>query len=145
MRPLVCPQCNEPVPWPKLRRKKAVCESAAVYAACRDLAELDHEEFWVLLLDAKNRLLRRVQVSVGGLSSTLVHPASVFKEAVREPAHAVIAVHNHPSGAPAPSDEDINLTRRLCAAGNTLGIQFLDHVIIGRGAWYSFADAGGIR
>lgn len=133
------------MPLPGYSKRAAMADSESVYRACLDLAALDHEEFWCFLVDVKNRPLRRVLISVGSLAASLVHPASVFKEAVREPAHAVILVHNHPSGDPTPSDEDRALTRRLVAAGEMLGIRVLDHVVIGKGDWYSFADAGQLR
>ena len=106
------------------------------------LAPLRKEVFCVLLLDAKHRKLREVQVSEGSLTASIVHPREVFVAAVRESAAAVILVHNHPSGDPAPSAEDVELTRRLRQAGETLGIRVLDHVIVGAEAHFSFADAG---
>jgi DNA repair protein RadC len=109
------------------------------------MATLDHEQFHVLLLDTKNYLLRRVVMSIGSMSASLVHPRETFKEAVREPAQSVMLVHNHPSGDPQPSDEDRALTRRLVGAGDILGIRVLDHVIIGMGDYFSFADQGILR
>ncbi|MBU6283440.1 DNA repair protein RadC [bacterium] len=106
------------------------------------LAGLAQERFYVLLLDGKGRLLREVRVSEGSLTASLVHPREVFRRAVREAAAAVILVHNHPSGDPEPSPEDSTLTGRLRAAGELLGIRVLDHVVVGRGRWTSFADLG---
>jgi DNA repair protein RadC len=106
------------------------------------MAPLRKEVFWVLLLDAKHRKLREVQISEGSLTASIVHPREVFVAAVRESAAAVILAHNHPSGDPAPSPEDVDLTRRLRQAGETLGIRVLDHVIVGAEAHFSFADAG---
>jgi DNA repair protein RadC len=106
------------------------------------LAALCHEEFLVLLLDAKHRKLREVRVSQGSLTAAIVHPREVFAPAIHEAAAAVILVHNHPSGDPSPSPEDLSLTRRLREAGTILGIEVLDHVIVGANAYYSFAEAG---
>jgi DNA repair protein RadC len=103
---------------------------------------LRHEVFYVLLLDAKHRSLRDVQVSAGSLTATIVHPREVFAPAVRDGAAAVILAHNHPSGDPAPSPEDVELTRRLRSAGDLIGIVVLDHVIVGAQGHFSFADAG---
>lgn len=93
---------------------------------------LEVEQFWVILLDAKHRLRRPpVAIARGILDACLVHPREVFKEAVRACAAAVVLVHNHPSGDPEPSREDIQLTRRLVDSGNVMDIQVLDHVIVG--------------
>lgn len=94
---------------------------------------LDKERFWVLFLDGKNRLKGRPRViSEGILNASLVHPREVFRGAITGSSAAVIIAHNHPSGDPAPSSEDIKLTRQLVDAGKILGIQVLDHIIVGR-------------
>ncbi|TLM77869.1 MAG: DNA repair protein RadC [Actinobacteria bacterium] len=104
---------------------------------------LDREHFWCLALNTKNRLLRMVEVSVGSLSASIVHPRELFRDAVRVSAASVVVVHNHPSGDPTPSGADIQLTRRLQKAGDVLGIEVLDHVVIGDGgAHTSLRDAG---
>ena len=106
------------------------------------LRDKRHEVFIVLLLDAKHAVIQEKTVSQGSLTSSLVHPREVFKEAVRESAAAVIFLHNHPSGDPKPSQEDRALTVRLQEAGDILGVQVLDHVVIGDGRYVSFADEG---
>ncbi len=103
---------------------------------------LAKECFWDLLLDGKNRIISIVRVSEGSLTSSLVHPREVFRPAIREAAAAVLFVHNHPSGDPAPSQEDIQITRRLVETGKIVGIRVLDHVIIGGPRYFSFADQG---
>lgn len=103
------------------------------------------EHFHVLHLDIKNRLIREVVISKGIVNQSLVHPREAFKEALRDAATGVIFVHNHPTGDPAPSRQDFGLTRRLVQAGDILGIPVLDHVIIGRDRYYSFADEGMLR
>lgn len=100
------------------------------------------EYFLVLLLDGKNRIIRRVQISEGSLNQSIVHPREVFSPAVKESAAAVILVHNHPTGDPAPSSEDIAITRRLREAGEIMGIKVLDHIIVGDGAFMSFVEQG---
>ncbi len=106
------------------------------------LRDLKRERFLVLLLDGKHRLAGEVLISEGTLTASPVHPREAFVTAVRESAAALIFVHNHPSGDPAPSSEDVDLTRRLVSVGELLGIKVLDHVIIGDGRYYSFADMG---
>lgn len=109
------------------------------------LRDLRHEVFKVVLLDAKHAIIRDATVSEGSLTLSIVHPREVFTLAVRESAAAVIFVHNHPSGDPSPSEEDRALTERLVEAGELLGIQVLDHLIIGDGQYVSFADRGWLR
>ncbi len=104
--------------------------------------DLRHEIFQVILLDAKNTVIRDTTVSEGSLTLSIVHPREVFNLAVRESAAAVIFLHNHPSGDPTPSHEDRILTTRLVSAGEVLGIRVLDHVIVGDGRYISFADKG---
>jgi DNA repair protein RadC len=106
------------------------------------LADKKREQFQVVLLDRKNRLMRAVMISQGSLTASVVHPREVFNPAIRDSAAAVIFVHNHPSGDPQPSQEDRILTKRLVEAGRLLGIQVLDHIIVGREAYMSFADEG---
>jgi len=107
-----------------------------------ELRDNRKELFLILLLDGKNRITRKVQVSEGSLNQSIVHPREVFAPAVRESAAAVIFIHNHPSGDPAPSREDRDITRRLQEAGDILGIKVLDHIIIGDGSYYSFVESG---
>lgn len=106
------------------------------------MEDLPYEEFHVLILDAQHRMERDVLVTRGILNSSLVHPREVFREAIKEAAAAVVLVHNHPSGDPAPSADDRAVTEQLAAAGRVLDIPVHDHVIIGRGRYTSFAEAG---
>jgi len=100
------------------------------------------EYFLVLLLDGKNRIIRRVQISEGSLNQSIVHPREVFAPAVKEHAAAVILVHNHPTGDPEPSSEDMAVTRRLRESGEIMGIRVLDHIIVGDGDYLSFVERG---
>ncbi len=95
------------------------------------MAGLEQEELWVLLLDSRNRHMRTIQLYRGSLNSSSVRPAEIFKDAIRHNAASLIIVHNHPSGDPSPSPEDVNLTRMLIEAGEMLELPVLDHVIIG--------------
>jgi len=106
------------------------------------LEDLPVEEFHVAVLDSQHRLERDITVTRGILNSSLVHPREVFREAIAERAAAVILVHNHPSGDPTPSADDRLVTEQLVAAGRLLDIPVHDHVIVGRGRYTSFAEAG---
>lgn len=106
------------------------------------LEDLPVEEFHVAALDAQHRLERDITVTRGILNSSLVHPREVFREAIAERAAAIILVHNHPSGDPTPSADDRLVTQQLVAAGRLLDIPVHDHVIVGRGRYTSFAEAG---
>lgn len=112
----------------------------AAYSA--RLEDLPVEEFHVAVLDSQHRLERDITVTRGILNSSLVHPREVFREAIAERAAAVVLVHNHPSGDPTPSADDRLVTDQLVAAGRLLDIPVHDHVIIGRGRYTSFAEAG---
>jgi len=100
------------------------------------------EYFLALLLDTRNQLIRVAEVSVGSLDSSVVHPREVFKEAVSASAASVLFVHNHPSGEPEASEDDVNLTKRLAQAGEIMGIDVLDHVIIGDRKYLSLKREG---
>ncbi|HET7551450.1 MAG TPA: DNA repair protein RadC [Gemmatimonadaceae bacterium] len=114
-----------------------------VYAAYADrLQDLPAEEFHVAVLDSQHRMERDITVTRGILNSSLVHPREVFREAIAERAAAIILVHNHPSGDPTPSADDRLVTEQLVGAGRLLDIPVHDHVIIGRGRYTSFAEAG---
>ena len=106
------------------------------------LQDLPVEEFHVAVLDAQHRLERDVLVTRGILNSSLVHPREVFREAIAERAAAIVLVHNHPSGDPTPSADDRAVTEQLVAAGRLLDIPVHDHVVVGRGRYTSFAEAG---
>jgi DNA repair protein RadC len=106
------------------------------------LEDLPVEEFHVAVLDAQHRLERDITITRGILNSSLVHPREVFREAIAERAAAIILVHNHPSCDPSPSGEDRLVTEQLVAAGRLLDIPVHDHVIVGRGRYTSFAEAG---
>jgi DNA repair protein RadC len=110
---------------------------------------LEVEKFWTLCLNRKNRLIKQIEVTSGTATASLVHPREVFREAIRVGAAAIIVAHNHPSGDPAPSRADIQVTRQLREAAKTIGIDLLDHVIIGNKGkdpaqlgYYSFNDGG---
>ena len=108
------------------------------------LGAVDREHFMVAMLDQKNKVIGINTVSIGSLTASVVHPREVMKPAILSNAASLLCCHNHPSGAPQPSQEDRALTRRLVDAGQLLGINVLDHIILGDGseAYYSFADEG---
>jgi DNA repair protein RadC len=107
-----------------------------------DLQDLPHEEFWVLLLNRANRLIKKKRVSEGGVSGTVADPKIIFKLAVEELASGIIVAHNHPSGNLKPSDSDMNLTKKLKEAGKVLEVGVFDHIIVAQQKYFSFADEG---
>lgn len=132
------------------RRRDRSLEQRPLIASSRDayellhaqVADLQHEEFWLLLLDRGNRLLDRVKVSQGGLHGTVADPKSIFREALEKRASSVILCHNHPSGQLRPSAEDITLTKKLVEGGRFLDIIVQDHLIVAATGYFSFADNG---
>lgn len=106
------------------------------------LRDLHHEIFKILLLDSANHLLRDVRISEGILNSSLVHPREVFRPAILEPAASIILLHNHPSGNPEPSSEDLQITKQLTEASKIIGIPIHDHIIITPTSFTSFAERG---
>jgi DNA repair protein RadC len=110
----------------------------------QDVMDLRHEEFWVLLLNRANRLIRKKRISEGGVSGTVADPKIIFKMALDELASGLIVVHNHPSGNLVASQSDIDLTRKLKEAGKFLEVPLLDHLIIAGQKYYSFADEGAL-
>jgi DNA repair protein RadC len=129
---------------PSPRKLDGPSTSAGLARDLADGADDGREHFWCVLLDARLRYLMHTEVSVGTLNASLVRPREVFGPAVREGAASLILVHNHPSGDPTPSREDIRLTRQLVEAGRLLDVLIHDHVIVGNGtdAWVSFAERG---
>jgi DNA repair protein RadC len=103
------------------------------------------ERFGVVMLDSKYRLIRSATLSIGTLDASLAHPREVFRVATVASAFCVALFHNHPSGDPTPSGDDVALTARLVEAGAVMGIEVVDHVILGAGRWFSFRDAGLLR
>jgi DNA repair protein RadC len=126
-----------------LRAGERFCNSRELYNRYRArFFSASKEHFFSLHLNSKNQLIREVLVSIGSLSTSVVHPREVFAPAVRDSTAALIFIHNHPSGDPAPSREDRDCTQRLIHAGQILGIRVLDHIVLGYDDYYSFADAG---
>ena len=105
-----------------------------------ELNGLDREHFKAVLLDTKNGIIRIVTVAVGSLNAALVHPREIFKAAVRVSAAGIIMVHNHPTGNPEPSNEDADLTQRFARCGELMGIELIDHIIIGGGRFVSMRE-----
>lgn len=121
--------------YPKFQSSHELFESFR-----EEFSMLDREYFFMITLDSKNRTIGYHTISIGSLSTSIVHPREVFKPAILDNSAAVIFMHNHPSGAPAPSHEDRDCTNRLVEASKILGIRVLDHIIFGETDYYSFAD-----
>lgn len=132
------------------REPEALMTPEAVFRHFQPIvAGLEVEKFWIVCLNRKYRLLKRVEITSGTATSSLAHPREVFREAIRAGASAIVAAHNHPSGDPAPSKADVDITRQLRDAAEVVGIELLDHVILGQpGAdplghgYFSFKTAG---
>jgi DNA repair protein RadC len=122
------------------RALKSPRESAALLMSV--LEDEPTEVFAILCLSTKHRVIAFHEVSRGTLDSTLVHPREVFKAALLANAAAIVVAHNHPSGDPSPTTDDVAITTRLVAAGGILGIHVLDHIVVGDGRYFSFEEAG---
>lgn len=123
--------------------KPMISSSKAAYALLSPvLSDLPHEEFWILILNRANRVIKKECISKGGINSTLVDARLVFKPAIMNAASGIILAHNHPSGNLKASDEDLKLTVKLKEAGKLFDIQVLDHIIVGENDYLSFADEG---
>lgn len=109
------------------------------------LMDINHEEFWIILLNRGNRVIKPIQVSRGGIAGTVADPKIIFKMALEHLASSIILVHNHPSGNLTPSQADIQLTHKLVEAGKWLDLPILDHLIIHDFQYFSFADEGQLR
>ena len=107
-----------------------------------EMRHLRKEVFKIILLNTKNHIIKYLNISVGSLNASIVHPREVFSEAVKVGCSGMLLVHNHPSGDPEPSREDIETTHRLINAGNILGIRVLDHIVIGDGRYISLKEQG---
>jgi DNA repair protein RadC len=129
------------VAGPRALRPRVATPAAAASYLLPHLGRLREEHFGVLLLDTRHRLIRAVVVSIGSLDASLVHPREVFRAATEHSAAAIVLFHNHPSGDPAPSAEDLTLTRRLVQAGELMGIGVVDHVVLGDGCWHSVRES----
>jgi len=116
-------------------------EDAASYMMA-EMTSLTQEHFVVLYLNVKNEVLHKKTIFIGSLNSSIVHPREVYKEAVKHSAASIICLHNHPSGTVTPSPEDIDVTKRLAEAGSVMGVELLDHVIIGDHKFLSLKEKG---
>ena len=115
-----------------------------VYEILKPLFLQDRETFYLLSLNTKNGIIAIRTISIGSLNANVVHPRDVFKAAILDSASSVIVAHNHPSGDPTPSREDLAITTKLVETGNIIGITLTDHVIIGDGRHYSLKESGSI-
>ncbi|KAB2915443.1 MAG: JAB domain-containing protein [Bacteroidetes bacterium] len=127
----------------EVKQKKSIGHSKDIYDLFKPkLADLMHEEFWILLLNQGLKIIGERQVSEGGMTSTAVDARKIFRLAIDEGAASIALAHNHPSGSLKPSNEDILLTNRLKEAGKLLDVKVIDHVIVAETGFYSFADEG---
>ena len=115
-----------------------------VWGQMADLRDNKKEHFVVFFLDIRNQKIKRQVVSIGTLNASLVHPREVFEEAIRHNSAQIIVAHNHPSGDTEPSEEDLQITHRLKKAGEILGIELLDHVIVAGDGWLSLKESNNL-
>ncbi|MBC8367711.1 DNA repair protein RadC [bacterium] len=128
---------------PRLGERPRILEPSAVYRLLgRKMESLRQEQFHILLLDSQHRLIRDCLVSQGSLNAAVVHPREVLRPAILASAQAVVMVHNHPSGDPEPSEEDVRLTLRMEEACGLLGIELLDHIVLGAEGFRSLREGG---
>lgn len=126
-------------------QKNQISSSLDVYELIHSrMRDLTREEFWIILLDRRSKVIAVEEIHIGGMSAMVVDPKIIFQKALERKASSVILSHNHPSGSPSPSMEDIRLTEKVKLAGSYIDIKVLDHIIIGEGSYYSFADEGKI-
>jgi DNA repair protein RadC len=126
----------------KLESKGITTASDTVRLIRSRILNYAREQFFVITCDVRNRVIDIEQISQGSLSASIVHPRETFESAIRKHAAQIIVAHNHPSGDPNPSDEDISVTRRLSEAGKILSIPLMDHIIVTRNEYYSFMESG---
>jgi len=127
----------------ELQEKIRISGSQDVYSLFQPLiADLSHEEFWVLILNRSNRVIDNVRISQGGISGTVIDVRLILKNALDRLASSLVLCHNHPSGNLKPSDADIKITTKISEASRTMDIQLLDHIIIADNSYFSFSDEG---
>jgi DNA repair protein RadC len=126
------------------RHRKFISDSTDVYRHVQHLGTLTREHLMLLSLDSRHRLIATHEISVGTVDASLVHPREVFRPAIVDGAASIVVAHNHPSGLIDPSEEDGLITKRLVAAGKVIGIELLDHLIVGEEDFYSFKDSNRI-
>lgn len=125
-----------------IQKPKITCSKDAYEIIKPELMDLSYEVFWILLLNRANQVIKKCQISTGGISGTVADPKIIFKTALENLCSSIILVHNHPSGNLKPSSADISLTKKMKESGNLLEIPVLDHLIFSDNGYYSFADEG---
>ncbi|NLW43350.1 MAG: DNA repair protein RadC [Tissierellia bacterium] len=126
----------------KVTREKITDTTRIPNIVMDEMRYLNEEHFKIAILNTKKELEYIETISIGSLDKTIVEPREVFLKSIKRNAHTIILLHNHPSGDPKPSNQDINITRKLISSGELLGISVIDHIIIGDGRYYSFLEEG---
>jgi len=127
----------------EVKDKEKITSSRDIFEVLHPLlADKPHEEFWILMLNRANKVIDKMFISSGGLTGTVADVRMIFNHAIKSHATSIVLSHNHPSGNLSPSQSDIDLTKKMVRAGETLDIKVLDHLIIGENQYYSFADEG---
>ena len=123
-------------------KPRIVCSEDVIEVIKPHLLDLDHEEFWIIILNRANFVLKKIQISRGGISGTVADPKIIFQSALEQKGSSIILIHNHPSGNLKPSQADLTLTKNLKEAGKFIEIPVLDHIIVCDNRYFSFADEG---
>lgn len=126
----------------KNKQTKIYLSPEEIWGELKDLRNHKKEHFVVFYLDSRNQEIKQETISIGSLTANLVHPREVFEPAIRHSAAHIIFSHNHPSGDPEPSEDDLLITKKLVQAGEILGIEVLDHIIVGQKGYFSFKEKG---
>ena len=141
MQIIALAEINKRISRLKIKSKKLGTPGMVYSYMTGAFKNLKQEHFFVLSLDTKNRLIGEKVISIGTLNSAIIHPREIFKEGIKNSANSIILVHNHPSGDPEPSDEDIRITEEIIKASEVIGINVLDHVIIGNDSYWSYKES----
>ena len=139
-----CPNCNNSLVADRNKIKEQIKTVADVIGECKEIAIAKKEHLLVFFLNARHSIIGKEIISIGTLTASLAHPREIFYPAIGKACAGIILVHNHPSGDPSPSEDDVRLTQRIKQAGNIMGIELVDHVIVGENGSYSFKASGRI-
>jgi len=136
-----CSRCHHMLKHVVFRRHRDITKAEDVYNLFHErLKDEKQEHFYILMLNTKNHIIGEHLVSKGVLDAAILEPREVFRPAIKNAASRIIILHNHPSGDPTPSEEDLEVTQKLIQAGKTINIQLLDHIIIGNGKWWNWSE-----
>lgn len=139
-------RCYLPLNLPQIKEQQSFsCPQDCADNLMNELRYLEHEEFWCIALNAKNKAIAKEMLFKGSLTGSVIHPREIYRFAILNNAAAIVVAHNHPSGDPHPSREDNRITKGIYKSGEIIGIPLLDHIIIGDGTYYSYQEEGKLK